>query len=57
MVWVNSIPEWFPFRQGVDDAVVLSGTAEIYIMIVVEVYQTALDENGWRFDNVTVRIW
>jgi hypothetical protein len=40
----------------IDDAIVLPGTAEIYIMIVVEVYQTALDDDWWRFDNVTVRI-
>ena len=40
----------------IDDAVVLPGTADIYIMIVVEVYQTASDDDGWCFDNLTVRI-
>jgi hypothetical protein len=45
------------FQQvKIDDAVVLPGTANIYIMIVVEVYQTASDDDWWRFDNVTVRI-
>lgn len=40
----------------IDDAVVLPGTTDVYIMMVVEVFQTALDDDWWRFDNVAVRI-
>lgn len=45
------------FRQVIiDDAVVLSGTDNVYIMLVVEVFQPASDDDLWRFDNVKVMI-
>lgn len=45
------------FRQvKIDDAIVLPGTLDVYIMLVVEVYQQAIDEDWWRFDNVKANI-
>lgn len=41
---------------AVDDAVILPGTAQVYVMLVVEVYQIAVDNDWWRFDNVRIRI-
>ena len=45
------------FQQiKIDDAVVLPGTSDIYVMLLVEVYQVATDDDVWRFDHVDVRI-
>lgn len=45
------------FKQiKIDDAVVLPGTKKIYVMLVVEVYETATDGDWWRFDNVAIAI-
>lgn len=40
----------------IDDAVVLPGTRQIYIMLVVEVFQPAMDGDWWRFDNVKLDV-
>ena len=40
----------------IDDAVVLPGTEQVYVMLVVEVYQTASDNDFWRFDNVRLQV-
>ncbi len=45
------------FRElKIDDAIVLPTTAQVYIMLVVEVYQTASNDDWWRFDNVKIDI-
>lgn len=41
----------------IDDAVIFPETAQVYIMLVVDVYQTATDNDGWRFDNVRISIY
>ncbi len=40
----------------VDDAVVFPGTDQVYVMLVVEVYQKATDTELWRFDNVQMKV-
>jgi hypothetical protein len=40
----------------VDDAVVLAGTKQIYVMLVVKVYAEATDEDMWRFDDVKLQL-
>jgi len=40
----------------IDDAVVLPGTRQVYIMLVVEVFQPAVDGDWWRFDNVQLSV-
>lgn len=45
------------FQQiTIDDAVVLPGTERVYVMLVVEVFQTAGEKNLWRFDNVKIKL-
>ncbi len=40
----------------IDDAVVLPGTAQVCVMLVVEVYEKAANNDWWRFDNVSIAI-
>ncbi len=53
----NVIKPTASFQQvKIDDAIVLPQTEQVYVMLVVEVYRTATDQDWWRFDKVTVAI-
>ncbi len=51
---VRPTAEFQPVK--IDDAIVLQGTTEVYVMLVVEVYQPATDSDLWRFDNIILKI-
>ncbi len=40
----------------IDDAVVLAGTEQVYVMLVVKVFEEAVDEDRWRFDHVQLKL-
>jgi hypothetical protein len=40
----------------IDDAVVLPGTEQVCVMLVVEVYEKAANNDWWRFDNVRIAV-
>ncbi|MBN2786543.1 MAG: hypothetical protein JXR25_17130 [Pontiellaceae bacterium] len=40
----------------IDDAVILPGTEQVYVMLVVEVFRNAEDDDWWRFDEVLLNI-
>lgn len=43
-------------KLEIDDAVVLPETHQVYVMLVVEVYKTATDDDWWRFDDVRLQV-
>lgn len=51
-----SMPKSTSHQIKIDDAVILPGTKQVYVMLVVEVYQKATDNDWWRFENVKIKI-